>query len=77
MLLWVASLTPAQASELSRNHVVSPLLYILADLNVIRSGVLTWIDHYGLIWKQQVRVALHRQTVLPRVARIESAMDLF
>jgi len=27
LLLWVASLTPAQASELSRNPVVSPLLY--------------------------------------------------
>ena len=27
LLLWVASLTPAQASELSRNPVVGPLVY--------------------------------------------------
>jgi len=32
LLLWVASLTPAQASELSRDPVVSPLLYILTAI---------------------------------------------
>ena len=32
LLLWVASLTPTQASELSRNPVVSPLLYIFSQL---------------------------------------------
>ena len=83
LLLWVASLTPAQASELSRNPVVSPLVYFTAqavvDLGVlIRSGALMLISHYRSIWKQrpQVTFPLH-QNVLPRVARIESATVLF
>ncbi len=80
LLLWVASLTPAQASELSRNPVVSPLMPYLAIVilcNVlIRSGVLMWISHYGLIWKVQVALTCH-QTVLPRTALFESVMELF
>ena len=54
LLLWVASLIPAQASELSRNPVVSSVTNFSGcrDLNVlIRSVVLTWIRQYGLIWK--------------------------
>ena len=45
---------------------------------LIRFGVLTWISQSGLIWKDNVQVALpRRQSVLPRIARIESVMDLF
>ena len=78
LLLWVASLTPAQASELSRNPVVSPLpgLSSSCDLNVLnRSGILMWIRHYRIIWKAGVKMALLRhQTVLPRNAHIKSAI---
>ena len=59
LLLWVASLTPAQASELNHDPVVSPLLLsILAAVVVlmqtlIRSGVLMWISYYRFIWKER------------------------
>jgi len=77
LLLWVAALTPVQASELSRNPVVSPLVYI-SQLVLItqRSGVLMWIRHYQLIWKERVQVTLIHPTVLPRTARIESVMAI-
>jgi len=53
LLLWVATLTPAQASELSHNPVVGPLFSILSSCcDPIRSGLLMWIGRYGLIWKQ-------------------------
>ena len=83
LLLWVASLTPAQASELSRDPVVSslPRAMNILPLNVLsRSEVLMWISYCRLIWKQRMQARLlHRQTVLPRTARIdsESVMDPF
>lgn len=84
LLLWVASLTPAQASELSRNPVVSPLpgdIYFRSCCNLdvlTRSGALMWICPYKLIWKEGVQVALLRhQIVLLRTVRIKSVMKLF
>ena len=84
LLLWVASLTPSQASELNHDPVVSPLpLSILAVVVVlmqtlIRSGVLMWISYYRFIWKERGQDTLpHHQTVPPGAVRMKSEMELF